>query len=165
MIFHISIAAKDPKRVASVIAELWRGEAMEFLPAGNGSWIALAPDERNTAIEVYPLGKLLSFRTPSSMAADPDPTGAGLSATHVALATHMSSDEVFAIGEREGWFTRPMYRKMGFRVIELWVEDRVMLEVLTPDMQAEYLETTKIPRWHEAMDRHKALQAQVDAVK
>ncbi|ATB42946.1 hypothetical protein CYFUS_008425 [Cystobacter fuscus] len=165
MIFHISIAAKDPKRVASVIAELWRGESIEFLPAGNGSWIALAPDERNTAIEVYPLGNLLSFKTPSSVTADPNSAGAGLSATHVALATHMSSDEVFAIGAREGWFTRPMYRKMGFRVIELWVEDRVVLEVLPPDMQAEYLETTKIPRWHEAMDRHKASQAQVAEVK
>lgn len=31
MIFHFSIAADDPARVARVIAELWRGEAFSTL--------------------------------------------------------------------------------------------------------------------------------------
>ena len=56
MIFHFSIAAKDPQRAARVIAELWRGEAFPFPPVAQGSWVAMAGDERNSTIEVYPLG-------------------------------------------------------------------------------------------------------------
>jgi len=36
-IFHASIAAMDPQHVAEVVAELWGGEAMEFLLLNNGS--------------------------------------------------------------------------------------------------------------------------------
>ena len=58
MLFHMSIAAKDPQHVASVIAELWRGEARRFPPIADNSWMALAGDERGTLLEVYPLGTI-----------------------------------------------------------------------------------------------------------
>lgn len=43
------------------------------------------------------------------------------------------------IAAREGWPTK--YRKRGglFGVIEMWIEGRQTMEVLTPPMQAEYL--------------------------
>jgi hypothetical protein len=51
----------------------------------------------------------------------------------------LDQEGVLAIAHREGWAAK--YRKRGgvFGVIELWIEGRQMLEVLTPDMQAEYL--------------------------
>jgi hypothetical protein len=44
-----------------------------------------------------------------------------------------------AIAAREGWPAK--YRKRGgaFGVIELWIEGRQMMEMLTAEMQAEYL--------------------------
>ena len=54
MIFHFSIAADDPKRTATMLAELWRGEALPFPMLGKGSWIAHAGDDRRSTIEVYP---------------------------------------------------------------------------------------------------------------
>src|SRR3954447_3069025 len=54
MIFHISISADDPKRTATMLAELWRGEAFPFPMVGKGSWVAHAGDDRRSTIEVYP---------------------------------------------------------------------------------------------------------------
>ena len=39
MIFHFSIAADDPKRTATMFAELWRGEAFYFPMVGEGGTI------------------------------------------------------------------------------------------------------------------------------
>jgi len=156
--FHASIAANDPERVAKVIAELWGGVAVEFLPLNNGSWIALAPDERNTCMEVYPRNKLFSL-TDDAMVPEHDSSGEGLTATHVAIGANLTPDEIFAIGKREGWTARALRRKLGFDVIELWVENRVMLEILTEHMQKEYLEAATIPRWLEAMERVRAARA------
>ena len=59
MLFHMSIAAHDPRRVASVIAEIWGGEAHIFPPVMEGSWVALAGDDRGTILEVYPIDTVL----------------------------------------------------------------------------------------------------------
>lgn len=139
MLFHMSIAADDPRHVASVIAELWRGQARPFPPVTEGSWMALAGDKRGTLIEVYPLGTVLCETD-----GDADAHGEALgmdrySPTHGAIATALDRDAVLAIAEREGWPAK--YRKRGgmFGVIELWIEGRQMMEVLTPEMQSEYL--------------------------
>jgi hypothetical protein len=59
--------------------------------------------------------------------------------THGAIATGLDRDAVLAIAAREAWPAK--YRKRGgmFGVIELWIEGRQMMEVLTPEMQSEYL--------------------------
>jgi hypothetical protein len=51
MIIHVLIPADEPERVARVIAELWRGEAIPFVAPG--MFVAKAEDDRGTAIEVY----------------------------------------------------------------------------------------------------------------
>lgn len=143
MLFHMSIAADNPERVAQVIAELWSGEARRFPPISDNAWIALARDDRGTCLEVYPQGTVLK-----ESAGDADAHGemAGtdsLSPTHGAIATALGRKEVLAIADREGWPAK--YRKRGglFGVIELWIEGRQMMEVLTPEMQSEYLSAMK----------------------
>jgi hypothetical protein len=139
MLFHMSIAADDPRHVASVIAELWGGRAMPFPPVSDNGWIALSGDERGTALEVYPQGTVLR-ESEGDADAHGEATGTDrFTATHGAIATHLGQDAVLAIAEREGWPAK--YRKRGglFGVVELWIEGRQMMEVLTPDMQSEYL--------------------------
>jgi len=140
MLFHLSIAARDPRRVAEVIAELWgEGSVLPFPPVSDNGWIALAGDERGTALEVYPLGTVLR-ETEGDADAHGEPGGAdAFTATHAALATPLTEKAVMAIAAREGWPAK--YRKRGglFGVIELWIEGRQMMELLTPVMQEEYL--------------------------
>ena len=138
MLFHMSVAARDPQRVATVIAEIWGGSVRRFPPVSDNGWIALANDDRGTCLEVYPRGTVLR-ETAGDADAHGEPSGRDdFTATHGAIATALDEPQVLAIARREGWPAK--YRKRGglFGVIELWVEGRQMLEVLTPPMQAEY---------------------------
>jgi hypothetical protein len=139
MLFHMSIAAEDPRHVAAVIAELWKGEARPFPPVSDNGWIALAGDPRGTAIEIYPQGTVLRETDGDADAHGEASGGDRFTATHGAIATELDEDRVLAIARREGWPAK--YRKRGglFGVIELWIEGRQMMEVLTPAMQSEYL--------------------------
>lgn len=139
MIFHLSFDAENPRHVAEVIAELWGGKAVPFPPLMEGSWVAMAGDDRNTSVEIYPRGTEL-------VAGDGDADSYGVigrngprSSTHFAMATALDAEQVKAIASREGWPVK--YRKRGgvFGVLEFWVEGTRMIEVLTPEMQAEYL--------------------------
>ena len=151
MLFHLSIDADDPKHVAEVFAEMWGGVAAPFPPVGEGSWCAVAPDDRNSMIEVYVRGLDL-YEVPG----DADAVGvqgplARRSSTHFAMATELGEDAVMAIARREGWPAK--YRRRGdfFGVIEIWVEGWRMIEVLTPEMQREYL-STRLEEWQPALE-------------
>ena len=138
MLFHISFAAERPKQAARLVAELWRGRAYPFPPVADGSWIAMAGDDRGSAIEVYPLGTELhdggGETAVRPLAGRPSRNGP----VHVAIATALDVDEVKTIAKRYGAPAKVCARG-PFHVIELWVEGCFMIEVLTPEMQAEYL--------------------------
>ena len=53
-----SIAARDPKRAAEVLAELMGGSVIPF-PPNPGSFFALQLDEHGSGVEVYPAGTKL----------------------------------------------------------------------------------------------------------
>ena len=136
MIFHFSISADDPKRTATMFAELWRGQAFYFPMVGNGSWIAHAGDDRRTTIEVYP----------RDLAFYPNESGEGHQRNepvsrhgpfHAAVGTPLSIEEVEEIGRRYACHTI-LCNRGPFRVIEFWVDNAQMVEMLTPEMQAEY---------------------------
>src|SRR5262245_20121029 len=55
MIHHLSIAARDPKHAAEVLAELMGGSAVPF-PPNPGSFFALQLDDHGSGVEVYPAG-------------------------------------------------------------------------------------------------------------
>nr|WP_087575036.1 hypothetical protein [Sphingomonas sp. CDS-1] len=151
MLFHLSIAAHDPRHVAQVIAEFWRGEAFPFPPVTPGSWIAVAGDERGTAIEVYPLGTVLREAEGDADSFGERTEQTGYTATHAAIATPLSEAEVMAIASREGWPAKYRKRGGGFGVIELWIEGRQMVELLTQEMQAEYLAATRMDNFRAMM--------------
>jgi hypothetical protein len=76
---------------------------------------------------------------------------------HAAIATQLSVEEVKAIGARYGADTKVLSRG-PFHVIEYWVEDSFMFEVLPPEFQQEYLANVTIPGW-EAMLKARGAQA------
>lgn len=151
MLFHMSIAAHDPRHVATVIAEFWGGEALPFPPVSDNGWIALAGDQRGSAVEVYPLDVALREAEGDADAIGEKGHSAVYTASHAAIATALAQDQVMAIAAREGWPAK--YRKRGgmFGVIELWIENRQMIEVLTPEMQNEYCSTVTIQNWRQQL--------------
>ena len=146
MIFHVSIDARDPQRVAEVLAELLGGEATPFPPVADGSWVAHSGDERNTLVEVYPRGTQL-IEAPGKGDFLGVPGDGGLTSTHFAMATSLGPAQVFLIAAREGWPAKYCKRGCAFGVIELWMEGNRVVEVLTPEMQAEYLAAVTLPNW------------------
>ena len=147
MLFHVSISAHDPRRVATVIAELWGGEVHVFPPVMEGSWVAMAGDDRSTTIEVYPIDTVLREGEGDSDGFGERSGHVGYTPTHAAIATNLDQDQVMAIANREGWSAKYCKRGGKFGVIELWIEGRQMIEVLTPDMQREYLDCVTIANW------------------
>lgn len=152
MLFHMSIAAHDPQHVARVIAEFWGGEALAFPPVSDNGWIVLANDARGTGLEVYPVDTVLR-EADGDADAYGEATGlVGFTATHAAIGSSLTQEQVMEIAVREGWPAK--YRKRGgmFGVVEIWIEGRQMIEVLTPEMQAEYMSTMSAANWRAMLE-------------
>ena len=145
MLFHISIDADDPRRVAEIFAEIWGGRALPFPAVIEGSWAALAGDERGSMIEIYPRGTQLVEGNEGAHGVAGFPRRHN--PVHMAIATQMDLAQVCAIAAREGWTARHCLRGGRFGVIELWVEGCQLVEVLTPEMQRQYLDTITIENW------------------
>lgn len=136
MLFHASIGAQEPARVASVLAEMLQGEARPF-PPFPGSFIVVAGDEYGSSLEIYPLGQVLvpgKEQAEAVSLADADRP----SETHIAVGTKLDEAALHAIAAREWWISRTCVRGGAFHVVEIWVENRILIEALTPSMQAEY---------------------------
>lgn len=139
MIFHASIPADDPERVARVLGELLGGGYTPF-HVGRHSFMASggADDEQSTGIEVYPRDEVMIPGEGNEMVQQShldDPPRYG--SFHLAVGTRLSRDQIIAIGQREGW--RALYCSRGrFDVVEFWVENSLMIEFLDPAMQNQY---------------------------
>jgi len=137
MIHHLSVAAHDPARVAGVFAELLEGVVMPF-PPKPGAYLAAARDGHGTGVEVLPADTVLepngatgvrfACATPSTR-----------SPVHFALSVGVDAARIFAVAAREGWACVECDRDGNFDVIELWVENRWLVELLPPPFAARYL--------------------------
>jgi len=140
MIHHISIAARDPQHVAAVLAELWGGYSFPF-PPFPGAYLALPGDTLGTAIEVAPLGdELVPGGGGEEVQARRKENASPYTATHAAVSVPVSEERVREIAAREGWRAETFDRAGVFRVVEFWVENRLLIELLTPAMQGDYLD-------------------------
>ncbi|MEN9418103.1 MAG: hypothetical protein RI988_1723 [Pseudomonadota bacterium] len=138
MIHHVSIPAHDPRHVAEVLVELFEGTLTGFGPWHN-SWIAWAGDGHGTAIEVYPRGtEMLPDPGAGQARFRPTSPASPYTATHAAVSVARSREEIFTLARREGWRTIELPRGPN-RVIEFWVENAVLLELMTPQMTADYV--------------------------
>src|SRR3954447_9856273 len=161
MIHHVSISARDPKHVADVLAELMNGRCYPFPGGIADSFMAVRGDEHGSMIEVYPEGvTLLPGSDDTTQARAKYDATPGYVPFHLLLSVPVDRATVERIGGREGWRTRYFGRGApgqppAFHVIEFWLENRLMVEVATPDMVAEY---TRMIRY-DALDAHFGAQA------
>lgn len=143
MIHHISIAVNNPLHVAQVIAELWQGAVMPF-PEHEGSYMALSYDPYGTLIVVFPKGAELT-PGPEREASrfTHNPYASVYTATHAAISVPVSEAVIWKIAAREGWQAVHCNREDYFEVIEFWIENQILLELLPPTIAPKYLTFTQ----------------------
>ena len=147
MIHHISIAVRDPHRVARAIAEIWQGSDFPF-PPNPGSYVVFAGDDRGTVIEIYPLGSEL-VQGESEVVFETNAFPPVFSATHAAISVPLDITQIAKIASREGWRLLKAARGSLYEVIELWVENNFLLELLTPEMVPAYLASMTPQTWQQ----------------
>lgn len=145
MIHHFSIPAREPFKVAKVLARLIGGHAYHFPGPLPGAAMAVSGDRHGTMIEVYPDATVMA---PGEGEADQvafrdQPAGQAHAGFHAFLSVPLDRAEVERIGVEAGWRTKFFGRAAPgqppvFHVIEVWIENRIMLEVVTADMVAVY---------------------------
>jgi hypothetical protein len=158
MLFHVSIEADRPLHVAQVLAEFWGGAAMPFPPVADGSWVAFAGDDRASLIEVYPRGTELRPAEGAADAVGVEGEPRRFNSTHFAMATSLEKEQVLAIARREDWPAKVCNRGGKFRVIELWIEGCQMVELLSAEMQREYLSAVTVANWRRMIEEGVAPQ-------
>ncbi len=163
MIAHVSIPAKDPKQTSLLLAALMKGEAFPF-PVVPGAWIAIANDGLGTAVEVYPNGMAHhagegepdAAMQPSGPATLPwedqiYPDGEQLrpSAFHFAMTSPLGEAEVMELGRSAGLRTVRCERGGVFALVEIWLDDTLLVEVLTegePGRYAAFMNSEAVAR-------------------
>ena len=149
MIHHVSIPAREPQRVAQVLAELFAGYAGPFVGPMPGAWVVYQEDGHGTGIEVYDERTLLLPGEGDAMGAVHLGEAPQAVAFHALISVKVDRATIERIGAREGWRTRHFWRGPGavrlFELYEFWVENRVMLELVTEDMIPAYVRVANGP--------------------
>lgn len=139
MIHHLSVAAHDPKGVAEFFAELMGGVAIDF-PPNPGGYMAFAPDGKGTGVEIYPAGSvMLPNAEAGAIFSRQAAESIERSPTHFALSAAASAERVAAMAAARGWACFVCDRGGHFHVVEVWVENAWLVEVLPPAFAEEYL--------------------------
>lgn len=144
MIHHVSIPARDPEHVARVLAELFQGYAGPFIGPIPGAWVVYQEDGFGTGIEVYDERTMLVPAEGDAMGEARLGEPPQAVAFHALISIKTDRAAIERIGAREGWRTQHFWRgPRGTRLFELyefWVENRVMLEIVTEDMLPPYVQ-------------------------
>jgi len=167
MINHISFGVRDPEHVANILAELWGGYALPF-PPSPGGYVAFADDGAGTLVELVPIDvnivpgtgvpkeegfsiETVTDEFEAAFVAGNDPSLFG--SVHLNINSPLDEEAIKAIAKREGWRCFKANRGRGiFQLIELWVENRFLLEVNTPEMTEAYTNVVNAENWAKFLD-------------
>lgn len=146
MIAHISVPARQPRNTALFFAAVIDGEAFEF-PVVPGAWIAVARDRSGLAVEVYPnamahhpgvgaVDPALITSEPRTMPWEdqifPEEPQTRPTGFHAAITTTLTQAQVLELARAAGWKGIACERAGVFGVVEVWVDNLVLVEVLIP---------------------------------
>jgi hypothetical protein len=147
MIAHFSIPSKKPKETASFFAAVIDGLVFDFGGVVAGAWIAVAKDRSGVAVEVYPNDMA---HHPGAGEVDPTAKAEGPTAMpwedqihrdhvqtrpsgfHVAMGTKRTEAEIVDLAKAAGWRAIACERAGVFGVVEVWVDNTFLVEVLVP---------------------------------
>ena len=138
-IHHFTIPAREPERVARVLAELL-GARVIPIPHPRDTLLVYAGDSDGTCIEVWPA------KMRGEVGADePELRDLPLPQAwphHAYLtADHCDPDRVVAAFAREGWKAEKVRNgppQAGFSLVRGWIENHTGIELGGSEMRAEY---------------------------
>ncbi|MEO1006790.1 MAG: hypothetical protein AAFW67_13280 [Cyanobacteria bacterium J06638_38] len=139
MIHHISLPAKDPLNVAEVLTELFNNSYCAPHPSHPGSYVAFTGDEYGTLVEVYPLGTEMMPGKEDNPIQYQQNSSPQFIATHVAISIPLDQFQIESIAHAEQWRCLRCDRG-SFEVIEFWIENTVLLELIPPELTQQYTE-------------------------
>lgn len=143
-LLHMSISAREPERVAAFLATVLGGRHLPFPPFPN-SWIAFAEQDDGTAIEVYPLTHRL-VDGGETIACEVGEADAQSTFVHAAIGSPLPRDAILQLADAEGWLARICSRG-PFECVEVWLESRLLIEVLDLEMQRDYGANMTMDNW------------------
>lgn len=140
IIHHLSFGVSNPKRVAHVLAELTGATPIRAPspPFPHDAWFLLAGDDRGSFLEILPATTVLDPDAPLGLrqrSATFEPVSA-----HVLIGAAVSADEIAIVAEREGWRVQEVETGL-FKVVKLWIDGTVLIELLARGEAARYVET------------------------
>ena len=139
MIFHLSINAHDPAKVAAALAELLGADdiAAPSPPFPPGARMVCRFNERGSMVEVAPIGQAFVPGPDGEVQFAPSETADG-SSFHGLFMAAVSEDRVHEIAAAAGW-TSALTDAGPFKVINVWLEGRQLIELTTPELVGDYL--------------------------
>lgn len=142
MLYHLSFNAREPKRVAAVLAEILDAKviAAPSPPFNEGSLFVCCGDERGTMVSIEPWGVTYEPGPDARTDMPHAPESPPHNAFHALMASKVSEERIHAIAKREGWPSGRM-NNGPFEVINLWLEGTQLLELTTPELLPAYLRT------------------------
>jgi hypothetical protein len=143
-LLHVSISANDPEAVAIFLAHAMGGKAMP-LPPFPDCWIAFAQEDDGTAIEVYPTTHVLKAG-PEKISCEVRQRSRSSTFVHVALCSVLSQSDILEAAKANGWTARTCDRG-PFQCVEVWLENRLLVEMLDAQMQIDYRNGMTTSNW------------------
>lgn len=143
-LLHLSINADAPQDVATFLAQVMGGVAMPFPPFPD-CWIAFAAEDDGTAIEVYPTTHVLEAGA-EQISCEVKARDASSTFVHAALGATLSGSEIVALASDKGWIAR-ICNRGPFECVEVWLENRLLVELLDNDMQKDYRKGMTAENW------------------
>lgn len=143
-LLHLSISASAPEDVANFLAEVMGGVAMPFPPFPD-CWIAFTAEDNGTAIEVYPTTHVLEAG-PEQISCEIRASDTTPSFVHAAVCSKLHRNEIIAIASANGWMSRICDRG-PFECVEVWLENRILVELLDAEMQEDYRSGMTASNW------------------
>jgi hypothetical protein len=142
MLFHLSFCAREPERVAGVLAEILGAQVVRAPspPFNEGSLFVCCGDDRGTMISLEPWG--VTYRPgPQQMTAMPrDGSSPEHNAFHGLFLAKTSRDRILEIAAAEGW-PAAQVTNGPFDVINVWLEGTQLVEFTTPELYPAYKAT------------------------
>jgi hypothetical protein len=145
-LLHVSVPAANPEQTAHILARILGGACLPFPPCPD-AWIAFAASDDGTAIEVYPDTAVIE-QGPQTIAFANGSAATQPIAMHVAVASPLPLDTIMAVAAETGWTARVCDRG-PFECVELWINDRYLIEVLDPKMLRDYRKTMTARNWRD----------------
>ena len=142
MLYHFSFPARDPERVASVLAELLDATVVDCPspPFPAGSKFVCCGDERGTMAEIVPAGTMYLPAPDGGIRATTGGPILDASAVHGMLLAAVPQERIVAVAAREGWPCGVVDTSL-FKVVSLWVEGNQLIEFTTPELLRDYVAT------------------------